>query len=289
MNIILLEDSRAPLFTERLVQSFPNSSVVGITKRNNSSILKELSSRPLLSDKWLLLIESNTNEELIKSLFSMDSCICVLKCKDSEKDYFLALSRSRGDTRFVDCKNITEEEAVKRITSKLDTTEQIARMIYTKCNKFMPYIEETIVSLSCLGRAVKMSDLDNYMEKYNSITIYSLYYHILGIDKISNKELVTYLYRYKYAIDYIKKTLLDLFDSTESLYKSIDEGLLGSDNIHEYVKNTKLKVTPYFVTKTVNKIYKSMTYADLVITKIRITKVESIVELLDILVVEDND
>ena len=284
MIFVVLEDPRCPIFTEGIMTKFPQSSVVRVNKKSKITDLKKLTSKPLLTSKWLVFIDSKTESATLKFVGSQDSCICVYYTTSirSKSDFNMCKSIC-NETEFIDNLNIGKENSISFIKSNINISDSDAEFLYNRCNKFLPYISESVNLLKGLQVFITRSHIQNYTPKHLNITPNTLFYNLVGIKCSDTKMISEYLYAYRYAFDYIYKSINALFSACSILYKDIESGELSNDNIEEYHANhANLNVSIYFIRTTLNEIYPSLSYGDLCIKRITIKKVKSILDLLSL-------
>lgn len=283
MNIILLEDDRASEFTKKLYKSYPETSIVKVHQRDSVEKLSFLDNKPLLTANWLVLVDRRVDIGVIGFLAKKSLCINIIYANDLDSSLKLSVCKKvSDDSSIVDMLNISQEGAIDFITSELDISEELAIKLYNKCNKFFPYIVGALHSLSVLNRRIVSKDLDLYVESHSHITPNSLFYHLVGVKCVNTPTVVKYLYDYKNAFTYIRKKLLTLYNASEKIYKDIEKGDLHSNNIDDYCRSTKLKVSPYFVKIIVTKVYKILTYDELILGKCLVNNLDSILSLLSL-------
>lgn len=283
MNVILLEDERASEFTKKLYSSYPETSIVKVSTKDTIEKLYFLNNKPLLTTNWLVLVDKRVGLPIIEFLATNKFCVNIIYATDLDSSLKLAFCKKlNDDSSIVDMLNISKDSAISFITSEISIDEVLAEKLYNKCNKFFPYIVGALHSLSMLDRKIVSKDLDVYVESHSSLTPNSLFYHLVGVKTLNYKSTIKYLYDYKNAFPYIKKKLLTLYNASEKLYKDIENGELHTNNLDDYCKSNKLKVSPYFVKIIVTKVYKTLTYDELILSKCLVNNLDSTLSLLSL-------
>lgn len=284
MTIVLLEDERAPIFSAPLRKRFPSSSIVYITSRNLKDYIKTLKSKPILSNKWLVFVDKRVGTNATEELASLENCITVFYVTNKTAKQILSLVKGvKEDVRFLDVLNMDKDECAKYITTRLPISIQNATILANRCNYYLPYIEESILTLNSLEPPIRKSDIEKYIAKHNSMNPTFLFYHIVGLRKANDREIADYLYAFRYAHSYIKKSLLDIFSDVEIIYGDMYKGELGADNISSYYTSKRLKVSEHLVKNVVLNIHKNVSVDALVLYKYTVQKTETILDLLSIL------
>ena len=122
-----------------------------------------------------------------------------------------------------------------------------------------------------------------YTSKHLNVTPNTLFYNLIELKFTDRKVITEYLYTYRYAFDYLYKSLNSLFNSSLKLYKDIENGELSIDNVDNYYNtHSALSVSLYFVKTILINVYPNLTYGDLCIKRITMKKVNSILDLLSL-------
>ena len=284
MIFVVLEDSRCSIFTESIVKKFPTSSIVKINKSSKIVNLKFLESKPLLTNKWLVFIDNNVDDLTLKFVGSKEHCICIyyttsVGCK---RDYSKCRSINT-ESEFIDNLNIGKDKSIDFIQNQINISKEDAEYLYNRCNKFLPYISESVNTLKVLGEYITRTHIQNYTSKHLNVTPNTLFYNLIDLKFTDRKIITEYLYTYRYAFDYLYKSLNSLFNSSLKLYKDIENGELSVDNVDNYYnKHSTLSVSLYFVKTILIDVYPNLTYGDLCIKRITMKKVNSILDLLSL-------
>ena len=280
INIVLMEDKRAPYFSSELREKFPKSCTIRLTFKSDKSVLKLLEHPPTLRSQWLVIVERGCPDNLISLVAKCKNSInLVMSDQLSSKRHF-SLLRGLGETRLVDMITADEQTCVDMVKKRLDISDNVAKELVKLCSCYLPHLEENIVTLECLGGPITKTDLTNYIQRKNNLTVYSLFYHLVGVKAAPEKQLVNYLHDYRHAVSYIRKKLLGLFDIAVLAYSFIESGELGVDNVDEFIKNNKLKVSAYFVKKIVDELHKCVDYSSLLLLRYKVDKTNNMVTLL---------
>lgn len=284
MNIVLIEDSKAPIFSRDLKMKFPGSCTMYVEKRSTIDSIKLIESPPTLMDKWLVIVKDGVQEPVMKYIANLGEKNINLFMSDTlNYTKIYSIVNSKIETKILNAVNVEEATSVKYSMNRLNISKDVAEYLVKICNNYMPHLEEAIIVLEGLGEDVTKSSVDKYIPRRVNLTIYSLFYHLVGIKIIGEKNLALYLYNYKYAIKYIKKKLLNLLNISQIIYRDVESGSLGSDNIEEYYNSKNLKVSKYFISKVVNEMHPTLDYPTLLVLKYRIEKTTNMITLLNLI------
>ena len=284
MNIILIEDPSVPIVSSEIKEKFPQPSIRYVNKKTDSADLVCLKNHPLLTIKWLVIIEHGSPIDMIEGLVKLETCVCVVMSSKSNYLSYISLCKKFGECRFIDASKLDKASNRKYVIKRIGVGEKCADKLCVYCNEYLPYIEEAIITLQSLDKDIVEADISKYISKRTGITVHSLFYHLIGYKTCNDKLMTLFLYRFRYALPYLKKKLVSLLDTTMKLYSSMQCGELGPDDIDSYMaSNEKLGVSKYFVSNAVTNLYSSIDYDVLVLTKIKIEKTENIIQLLSYL------
>lgn len=282
MNIILLEDPRAPIFSEDIRSKIPRSSFIRMEPKNTRTCISLMKGKPTLTSTWLVFVDKKVSDIVLESISGLPNCVNIIFTKSVDAERKLSICKKGGDSKILDMINVDKESCVSYINSRIGTTEKLSKLIAGKCNYFLPYIEEALLVLEMLDTDVTKSDIDLYIQKRSNLTVNSLFYHLVGFKVLSSEMVSDFLYQYKFAFPYIKKKLLLLFSESEKIYKCIEDGSLGLDNIKGYLKNNKVKISEYMISVLISKIHPIIGLGELVLIKISIDKIDDMTNLLSL-------
>lgn len=279
MIFVVLEDSRAPLFTMELLKDVPSSSVVRVNRDTTNEELKKLNGSPLFTKKWFAIVEKSCSSSTIKSVLSTKAVI-ILYATKTNLESKLILCKQFSDVKVVDLISPSKEYCTSYVEESLGVSHSLAEKICSKSNYFLPSIEENIMILKSLD-TVDNKAVNLYVSTRSNTTTFTIFYFLVGLRDVNKKAMVKFLYDFRYAFSYIKTSLLSLFETSKAAYRAIESGELTVDNLSEFLKsNNKLKATKYFLERVVIDLHPHMSYDTLVLKEIQISKCSSMIELL---------
>lgn len=286
MIYLCIEDKRAPIFTERVRGCFPNSSIIKLNKWNFKNSIKFLNnSKPILSNTWLVLVNlSELKESQIENLSGIKYSTIIVYCSEQNCKFLYGIFRKFIDSdniKIINVKVFSREQASEYVKSKIRIEDEALNSL-VKDKNFMPRIEESLTILKTLDKTVTKKDIDKYIN-INSIpaTAYDLFYSILKIGNKSHKDLVIFLYNFRYASSYIFKQLDLFFSESLNIFDLCSSGKLTLDNLDNYFKSKKLKTTQNFV-RVITDCYfnTSVDFETLIILRNQIARENHVVNLL---------
>lgn len=281
MVFIVLEDERAPIFTREILKEYPSSCVVKINTKSFKTDFNLLQSKPTLTDKWLVLVNSKISKVYVEQLAKLKTINMLVYCSQNNYKEKLSICRNSCETKFLNVISMTLPSCVNYIKSQLEIAEDVAVKLAKKCNLYTPFVEESIILLKTLDHKITSYDVDNYVQKRSNVTVYTLFYYLL--ERNGNVDgILKFIYEYRHALDYLKKRLLKLFSYAETIYMSMETGELGNDNVDEFIENNDIDASSYFVRRVIH-IHQSIGYDLLLLNKITIENLDSIPSLLSIL------
>lgn len=281
MNYLVIEDSRAPLFSRDFFKNTPKDSIFRITKRTLYKDLDDLKKSPLFTNKWFVLIENKVGNDMIEKMKDhTDVDVIVLADRNnyvSKRSYLLKL----GEFKVIDLVNPSKDYCERFVINELGVTKDTAKVLLGRSNYFLPTIVENVNLLKCLGRTPTTNDVNLYVSRRTSVTVYTLFYYILNNSKVKPKTILLFLHEFRFAFNYVKTRLIELFDVSMKIYDSVESGTLGGSNCIQFIEDNNLDVTEYFVRIVITDLHPKITYEKLYLEKLRISRIENIVELLN--------
>lgn len=282
MNIVLIEDYRAPYFSSEMQSKFPNPCIINVTRKSDNSILKLLESSPTLRDKWLVIVRGGTNQNLIKLIAKSTNSINLFMATELNFKTIYSVVSKYSETKILNMVNPSDETCLSIVKSRLSISDEIANQLVRISRNYLPFLEEYITTLECLNTVITKESIKEFIQPRNNLTVYSLVYKLTGISEISNKQLMVFLHDYRYATPYLRKRLLVLLDAIILMYKNIEIGELGLDNIEEFISKNKLKVTPYFTKRVIDEMHKSLKFSALILIRYQVEKCTNIIMLINL-------
>lgn len=276
MIYLVKEDIRCPIFTRELVgKTFPYSSVIRVNKKSDVVI----SGKPSLTKTWLLLLDNNLNDKQLEKYLILPNCSFVVYVNDKTLNFKAEICRKYDKIKILDVVNLSKDDSIDYIMKRLNVDNVVAEEVFKKTGKFLPRIEESIVILSCLNK-ITISDIEKYLPSYSNISINTLFYYIVGFRKTTEKKIIDFLWQFRYAFSYLKRGLIRLCNCCIKIYNSLEEGVLGIDNVDEFLRKSRIDVSPYFVTTIITEVHRTLTYSDIFRLKLKINKASNMLDIL---------
>lgn len=279
MIYLVQEDARCPIFTRELVgKTFPYSSVIRVDKRMDVKI----SGKPSLTKTWLLLLNNNLNAEQLEKYLATPNCSFVVYVDDKNLNYKASICKKFDTIKILNVTNFCKEDCIDYIMKRLSISETLAKEVFVKTGSFLPRIEEAIVTLSCLNN-VGSKEIDSYLPRSSSVSVNTVFYYIIGLRKTSESKIVDFLWQFRYSFSYLKKNLIRLCNACIRIYGSLEEGELGLDNVDEYLKKSKLDVSPYFIRLIISEVYRTLTFSEIYVLRLKLNKSKTMLDLLNLI------
>lgn len=281
MIYLVIEDKRATIFSTPVIEKFPKSSIVKVNKYNAHKEMSLIKMRPTLTNTWLVLVDNNVPEPIVEQLLEYESnCIILLYCDENNIYFRYNILNSKCKTYRVNVKTMNKEDCEKYIKDRINISVDALHSMTTE-NNFMPYIEECLIVLESLDKQISKEDVINYIPKRMNVTVYDVFYNLINYKIGNTKSIVSFLYQFKYAWDYIQTKIVMLCNITLKLYNDIEDGILGADNVDEYYNNNgKLGVSIYFVKLVILKLFPKISYLEIISNRLLVERLEDIPSLL---------
>ena len=137
---------------EGLTKDIPSSTVVRWRSRTVKGLDSILKVRPVLAKSYLVLLSMEPKPDILKLIQDYDKHTYVFKTNRPSvlDEYKLLLSDHGIGFTVIDNYNKTKEECLAYIMEMLNVSEKIAKSIYSRCNKYIPRIVESVEFLKLL-------------------------------------------------------------------------------------------------------------------------------------------
>lgn len=290
MIIFLIENDLFSLggksLTKELEDKFPRTSTVFLNNRNSLEVSELISSsKPLLTSKWLIKSNNLKQTTLMNFIDKLGDNILILKYqkRSSEVDDSMKLLKSKSiKFSLIDSFNLSDEKLISYVSEELSISEYDAKTLVTRCNSYLPYINESVFALKSLNRVVSRKDILNFVVKRSSFNTLSLFNHLIGFKPSSQEVVSRFIYDFRYAFKWLKGDLLEKIDDAILIYNLMSEGILSPRNYKEFDYPRKLKISEYLLKTLIIDTYKSVSIETLVFTKLSLEKINHTYELLEL-------
>lgn len=273
MVYVVLEDLRAPLFTNKICASFPSTATKHITKACKTLDTSLYKSRPILCKTWLVLVDKDVPFTRITALLANSNVTLILYSSQAKSASLYAQCMDyTKDVKVVNVLSPPRELVLQHICEELSASEKEAVLLYKHCNGYLPYIEEAIHILAPQNIALTPKVLDVLVPKVLPVDRFKLFYHLVGIQKVPSRLLTEYMYQFRYAYKYFHDELKELFNVCVKIYYAIQEGRLGQDNIEAFCREESLSVSLYFVRRIYNDVFPQVSLRDIFILRYQVSK-----------------
>lgn len=282
--IILIEDKRSPICSIDLKSKFPRSSTVYVTKKNYDVCINLIKGSPTLTKSWLVFIDVRVPVEHLKQILKVSKHnVNIVNSTHHDCKEKYGFCKSIGlHPQILDCIKPSDQECIGHITKSLKCSNEVALYLTRSCNNYMPHIEECILLLTGYNGVLDNRIVDLYVPKRSSITVHTLFYHILGEKTVDMSQLALFLYNFRYGIKYVLQSLNDMFSDTIEIYKLMNAGELGEDNYEDY-SYKDIKLTKYMISVIVTSIYHKVDFDTIVRYKLVLSNIKDVPNLLNIL------
>lgn len=290
MIIILIENDLFSLggksLTKEVQSKFPRTSTVELNNRNVLEVIDTInSSKPLLTSKWLINANNLKSDSLLKVIDKLNDNVLIARYqkRTNDVDDSMKILKSKNvKFSLIDSFNLSEEKLISYVSEELSISEYDSKTLVTRCNGYLPYINESVFALKSLNRSVTRKDILNFVVKRSSFNSLTLFYHIIGYKRVSSEVVSRFIYDFRYAFRWMKSDLLTKLEDAILIYSLMNDGVLSPRNYKEFTYPRKLKISDYLLKSLVIDVYKSVSIETLVFTKLSIEKMRHTYELLEI-------
>ena len=286
MNIVLIED---PIYSvdslKKSVKSkFPVTSQISVTKGNFYEKLKLSKTTPLLTEGWAIITSSSLDIKQCALLCSDSRNLIIMDVKPRNKHEAIVVLSGMGiEFSVVDNVHVSKPRLISYTRDKLNISEKDAITLCNRCNNYLPYVNESVSLLESLGKEITRSDILKYSNKRTSFNIQSLLLHLIGYKRANTDEVACFIYDFRYALTYIKRSLLKYLEDSIEIYILMENGLLGADNYKDFKFPRKLEMSEYLLKRLIIDIHPVVPLEMLILVKVSIQKINKTYELLNII------
>lgn len=277
-----MEDSRAPLFSRDFLRDIPSDSIFKVTRNTLIKDLEVLKRNPLFTNKWFVLFDSKVDTSMIDRMISYPNADVIVMADRVNYQKKKSSLMKLGEYKVIDLVNPSKEFCKNYVIKELGVGDDVAKALLSRSNYFLPTIAENVNTLRSLGRTPTISDVNLYVSKRTSVTVYTLFYYLFNISNVPSKSILMFLYEFRFAFVYLKTRLLELFDVSLTVYSDVESGVVSGVNCREYLSDKQFNVTEYFLKTVINELHPLVTYEKLYLERLRFSRCENIVELLNL-------
>lgn len=245
MILVVFEDPNNHInsVVERIVNKFPNETIEHIYgSKVNPEKIQMLSQKPLLFKGWLIIFENGkVNIEQLNKLNVKDNLILI---RVTSAKMLADVKNLLGDIEYqVRINNKLNEEIVQNwIANELKCSKSAAERLYKKCDGYLTKINDSVTVLkNCDNVTVQV--VDTYIGKQSSAKSFDVVeYLLLGAAcGCSYREIVKYLYDYRYAMSWLLKTIINSLELYIKVFTYEIDGSLSLVNYNEFLQTTEDK------------------------------------------------
>lgn len=243
MNLLVAEKANASINPIMNRYDIPAISKKHVTSNNFTELIPVLKTKPLMTDKWYVIIDPKLTLKQIKELMSFDNFNILMV--DNEKLFqSMKLDLIEEGVQFKTYNNLhpPKEIVIKYILDHINTNdEEVAKYIYNRHDGYLPKIMESIMLLSNLAEVTK-TDVAKYTYAMNSMWLNDVLLCILGYPlqgKTAKKRAVSTLYEFRYGIKYVLSTMKKDISIIRYAFEEINAGRLSLENYKEFESDNK--------------------------------------------------
>lgn len=286
MNIVLIED---PVFSidslkDSIKSKCPVSSQIHVNRNNFRDMLRLKDTTPLLTEGWTIMLSSTLSPKQSALFCTNPKDIVIIETRSRNKNEAIVTLSDLGiEFNVVDNVNVSRDRLVSYCMDKLGINKKDATTLCTRCNDYLPYVSESVSLLESLGRKINRADILRFINKRSSFNVNTLFYHLIGYNRKSREDVACFIYDFRYALPYIKKSLLKILEDCISIYLLMESGFLGADNFKEFNFPKKLNISEYMLKKIIIDVHPVVPLEVLVLVKVSIQKMNKTYQLLNII------
>lgn len=244
MNVVVYEDRRCNIksFTHELRKMYPKSSTLQVNKDNITKIYSIIENVPIFTSNWCIFCNtSRLDINDLKRLCNTDNLIVINTfSKTSFSNIQETLNDNEVEFSVLDNTKVSKANCINYVAEVLNVDYELSRYICARRNFYFPSIVESTALLSEVPALTK-DKVRKYVDKSGNIFLFDVFLYLIGADRnISKNNIITFVNRYRYGIDYCIKYYIKYCKITLSIYSDMTEGKYVLSSAKEYyIKNRK--------------------------------------------------
>lgn len=243
MNLLIAEKANACINPIMNKFDIPAISKKYVTSNNFTELIPILKTKPIMTNKWYVIIDPKLTIKQIKELMSFDNFnILMVDNEKLFKSMKLDLIDEGVNFKTYDNLNPPKEQVIKYILDHINTNDvEVAKYIYNRHDGYLPKIMESIALLGNLAEVTK-KDVYKYTYAMNSMWLNDVLLCILGYPlpgKSAKKRAVETLYEFRYGIKYVLSTMKKDISIIRYAFEEINAGRLSLENYKEFESDNK--------------------------------------------------
>ena len=208
-------------------------------KEPDDDDIQMLKQQPLLGNQWVIILNRKSLRWIKKFELKRDLIIVQF---NNNKEYESNKAHIPGEFKIINNLSVKKDVVISWIEKELNVSDKLAKSIYSRANGRLKNIVEGVNALKSLDK-VTHADIIACVEPPFTISIYDVFYTLLGIGKTKNyEEIISFLYKFNDSGRWLKQTLLKLLDDYIQVFTDVEKGDLSLKNIESFksLSNSKL-------------------------------------------------
>lgn len=216
----------------KLYDMYPPSSRIFLSARPSDEEVYKVRFAPLLSTGWLVLANPKISKQKIKVLTSFPGDNVILLQVASFAEYEeLQQSLAEFEPVCVDNHKIKKETVLQWIQEQLHCSKEIATYLYNRVHGRLTDLVEGIQILSEFPNVTRQHVL-KYVQPSVKANISDIADYLMGCPRpgIKDREIVYFLYEFRYAFPWVLKSLLTELEDRLAVFRLVSDGALTIAN-----------------------------------------------------------
>lgn len=242
MVFIVLEDksNHVNSYYATILDRFPASVTVHVyDNKFEADKLQAYLQKPLLFKAWLIILESIKFEVgQVKELSAAGNLVVYRVQSRAEAS---RLAERLGDIQFVvhDNLRVAMEDIVGHVQKEINCDYAVAKLVYNRCNGYLPAIENSIIILKQLD-SVNADVVRRYIPYRSRVRSFNVVEYLMVGPRCGYKysEIVRYVYDYNNAFKWLLNTLISALKLYIKVYMLEADGSLSLRNYRSFLKLT---------------------------------------------------
>jgi hypothetical protein len=227
--------------------NIPKSSIVYISSRSSDDF-RIYESKPYYSERWILMHIGKPSKNFLSSVSKFIADVIFICSSSSEYLEMKELLASKN-VDYLAIPGMSKEDKITFVKNKLNgihvvgDAEKEAKYLIKRCGWYIPSVKKVLQRLSKLEH-VSRKEIKSLSEDMHGGNFNDIYLMMIGmyISARRKQAALDLLYGFKYAYDFVFKTLREESKLTLGFYKDIYAGELLPYNILEYCASKSVSV-----------------------------------------------
>lgn len=244
-----------------LKERVPKSATMYSSGDNIDSIVTSLSTKPIMSEKWLVIVTVRELKKPLLRLANYDALVVFLFRRKGDFDTALETVNTEGiQCSAINNMLVSKETMLAYVETEANVPADIAKFICYRHNFYQQKVMETVEFINLTGIRDKKA-ISEYTRASNSITYQEVFDYIIGVRKeafirrnlerkVTPKKVYSFLYEYRFGYKHLLKYIVKRMELYLIVFNEAIVGNLSLENYSDYKRTVEsLEKQPDYLIK----------------------------------------